>query len=267
MKDFKKLLFLLLFILCFFSFPVTAFAAETEPTIIQEEENIKPFDTLPGYIRDYKNRNVKLVNLREEPSLSSNVITTLHVGDPITIVDQEGEWFEVKYEDISGFVFWKYVGFVEPEIVEDSDLIGNSIIHYTSNENRDFNISLACQTINSTILNPGDEFCWSSIVGNANEEKGYLPSTVIVGGKPVIGYGGGVCQVSTTIYNALFDTTISPKDVHGHSTGCAYAEKDATVAYGYKDFIFENTYDFPIRMELYSYKAIVFVNIYKAETE
>ena len=173
----------------------------------------------------------------------------------------------MSFSSISGFVFWKYVGFLEPEITEHPHLIGNSIIHYTSSENRDFNISLACETINGLILNPGDEFRWSSIIGCANKEKGYLPSTVIVGGKPVLGYGGGVCQVSTTIYNALFDTTISPKEVHRHSIGCAYAEKDATVAYGYKDFIFENTYDFPIIIEVYSYKAIVFVNIYNVEAE
>lgn len=64
----------------------------------------------------------------------------------------------------------------------------------------------------------------------------------------------------------MLDTSIIPTEHHKHSIGSAYAEKDATVAYASKDFAFKNTYDFPIRIETYSYKAIVFVNIYK-ETE
>jgi len=271
MKIFKKNLFLLLFILCFSMSSLTVFATEIGNTDVEDtqedEENKKPFDSLDGFLRDYKNRGTKEVNIREEPSTSSNILITLPVGEQLSVLDQTGKWFEVKYNNISGYVFWKYIGFVEPDVSEYPDLIANSIIHYTSSNNRDSNISVACSTINGSILNPGEKFKWSEIIGQTTSKKGYLSAPVIINKKSVPGLGGGVCQVSTTIYNALLDTSITPIEHHKHSIGSAYAEKDATVAHGSKDFIFENIYDFPIRLETYSYKSIVFVNIYKVETE
>lgn len=135
MKTFKKNLFLLLFILCFSMSSLTVFATEIENTDVedtQEEENEKPFESLDGFLRDYKNRGTKEVNIREEPSTSSDILITLPVGEKLSVLDQTDKWFKVKYNDISGYVFWKYIGFVETDISGQSDLIGNSIIHYTS---------------------------------------------------------------------------------------------------------------------------------------
>lgn len=269
MNSFKKNL-LLLFIVCFFMFSITAYATEdTQIVSDMQEENIKPFDELPAVLRDYKNEDVKAVNIREAPSTSSKILITLPVGEQLTVLDQTGKWIEVRYNDISGFVFWKYIGFIEPEIVENSNLVGNSIIHSTSSKNRDTNIFIACNTINGILLQPGEEFRWSEIIGQTTAEKGYLMSISIIGGQYTDDRGGGVCQVSTTIYNALLNTSIKPTSLHHHSAkdGVAYVDKgyDATVAHGSKDFAFKNTYDFPIYIESYSYKGIVFVNLYKVE--
>lgn len=267
MKIFKKNLLLLIFILCLFLSSLPVLAKENEKNTFSEEENLKPFESLDAVIRDYKNLGTKRVNIRQKPTTSSKVLTTLSVGEPITVLDQTGKWFKVKYGNISGFVFWKYVGFIEPEITEDSNLIGNSIIHYTSSQNRDVNMSIACNTINGITLDVNEVFKWSKIVGKTTSKKGYLSAPVIINKKTVLGLGGGVCQVSTTIYNALLDTSITPTEHHKHSIGSAYSEKDATVAHGYKDFVFKNTYNFPIRLEVYCYKSIVFVNIYKVEAK
>ena len=265
MKIFTKKL--LLIALCFLMFSMQTYASEESKLVSADtlSEQEKPFFCLPAVLRPYRNKKAKAVNIREQPTTSSKILVTLPMGEKLDVIEQTGEWFEVLYNDISGYVYWKYIGFIEEEITPNADLIANSIIHYTSKENRDYNIYLACKTINGTILKPNDEFRWSSIVGNANKEKGYLKAPVIINGKSVPGYGGGVCQVSTTIYNALFDTNITPTEHHKHSIGSSYAEHDATVAYGYKDFVFKNTYDFPILIESYSYKSIVFVNMYKVE--
>lgn len=260
MKTFKKTLLLLPIITLLFLSYLVAYAKENTPT---NENDFVSFI----YGADVTVRNCKKLNIREKPSTSSNVIATIDCGEHLTVLDQSGKWFEVKYGDISGFVFWKYIYFTEEEISEDSNLIGNSIIHYTSSENRDTNISLACATINETILNPGDEFRWSNIVGQTTSKKGYLKAPVIINKKSVPGLGGGVCQVSTTLYNALLDTSMKPTEHHYHSIGSAYSKNDATVAHGSKDFAFNNTYDFPIKIEAYSYKATVFVNIYRVEDE
>lgn len=263
MKIFTKKL--LLTTLCFLMFSMPAYASEETKTVASDTQfkQEKPFVSWPAVLRPYRNKNAKAVNIREQPTTSSKILVTLPMGTELEVIEQTGEWFEIQYNDICGYVYWKYIGFIEDELTPDTNLIANSIIHYTSNENRDFNIRLACKTINGTILKPNDEFKWSSIVGSANKEKGYLKAPVIINGKAVPGYGGGVCQVSTTIYNALFDTNITPIERHKHSIGCSYAEHDATVAYGFKDFVFKNTYDFSIIIEAYSYKSIVFINMYK----
>ena len=263
MKNFKKNLLLLLFIPLFLTFSITAYGAEeTEVVSPMQDENIASFEGLDATVRDCEN-----LNIREAPTTSSNVLSTISYGEYFKVVDQTGKWFKIQYGDISGFVFWKYVSFVETETIEGSNLIGNSIIHYTSSKNRDINMAIACTTINGITLNPGEEFRWSEIIGQTTSEKGYLSAPVIINQVSVPGLGGGVCQVSTTLYNALLDTSITPTELHHHSLKSAYVKSgyDATVAHGYKDFAFINTYDFPIMIETYCYKSIVFVNLYKVE--
>lgn len=260
MKTFKKNL-LLLFIPFFLTFSITAYGEEDLGTVYPlQDENIVPFEVLYGTPRDCTS-----LNLREQPTTVSNILCSIPFGDYFEVYDQVGSWFKVQYGDISGYVSWRYFSFIEEPIVEYSNLIGNSIIHYKSSEKRDINMAVACSTINGITLNPGEEFRWSKIIGQTTTEKGYLEATVIINEQPVLGLGGGVCQVSTTIYNSLFDTSMLVTERHKHSIGSSYSKNDATVAHGYKDFAFINTYNFPICIESYSYKGIVFVNLYKVE--
>lgn len=202
MNIFKKVTtFLLLFVTIFFVSSHCTLA--NGPSI--EEDSVSPIYGLTAVVRNCEN-----VNLREEPTSSSKLLTTIPKGTEFTVLEQSGKWFQVKYNNFTGYVFWKYLQFVEPEVDEESSskIVGNSIIHYTSSENRDVNISIACSTINGTILQPGETFYWSKVVGKATKEKGYLSAPVIVNRKPTLGLGGGVCQVSTTLYNAILDTSL-----------------------------------------------------------
>lgn len=262
MKTFKKsILAVIISITSLLLFSIPAFAAENNENVSpMQDENVPVF---AGF--DATPRDCEELNFREEPSISSKVLSTISFGETFKVFEQEGEWFRAEYQGVSGFVYWKYFSFIEEEITEDSNLIGNSIIQYTSSENRDFNLALACNTINGVVLQPGEEFRWSKIVGNASEEKGYFPATIIIDKKPVIGYGGGVCQVSTTLYNAILDTSIVPTEHYHHSLGSAYAKNDATVFYGSKDFAFINTYGFPIKIEATAYYSVVFVNLYRED--
>ena len=262
MKAFKKsVLAVVISITSLLLFSIPVFAAENNENVSpMQDENVPVF---AGF--DATPRDCKEVNVRELPNDSSNIISKIPLGETFKVFEQSGKWFRVEYQGLSGFVFWKYISLIEEEITGDSNLIGNSIIQYTSSENRDFNIALACNAINGVVLQPGEEFRWSKIVGQASAEKGYLPAPVIINRKSVTGYGGGVCQVSTTLYNAILDTPIVPIEHHHHSIGSAYAKNDATVAYGSKDFAFNNTYDFPIRIEASSYYSVVFVNLYRED--
>lgn len=262
MKTFKLLVVTLL-TLFFFSIPIRAYASSldggTEEIVtVNDESTDFTINGMDATVRDANN-----LNLRQGPSTSTKILATIPSGEHFTIVDQTGKWFSVVYNDISGYVFWKYVSFTEEEPSEDSELLGHSIIHYTSKDNRDTNISIACDTINGVVLQPEETFKWSEIVGKATKEKGYLLATVIKDQKETLGLGGGICQVSSTLYNAILDTSIVPDVVYKHSIGSSYTKTDATVAYGYKDFVFTNSYDFPIRIEAYSYKAVISIKLYK----
>lgn len=96
------------------------------------------------------------------------------------------------------------------------------------------NISITCNTINGTIIKNGEAFSFNSIVGQPTAEKGYQEADVFVNQKTEKGYGGGNCQVSTTIYNAALQINdIEVTERHPHKKKVSYIEegKDAAVSY------------------------------------
>ena len=96
------------------------------------------------------------------------------------------------------------------------------------------NINITCNTLNGTIINPGDTFSFNSVVGLPTAEKGYQEADVFVNKKTEKGYGGGNCQVSTTIYNAALEVSgIEVIERNPHKKKVAYIEegKDAAVSY------------------------------------
>ena len=104
------------------------------------------------------------------------------------------------------------------------------------------NISLACQGINNTIIWPGQEFSFNETTGPRTPERGYLPAPIILSGSFDMGYGGGVCQASSTLYNAALKAGLTITERHPHSKPVHYvpAGKDATVSYGDQDLRFIN---------------------------
>lgn len=120
--------------------------------------------------------------------------------------------------------------------------------HYGETGNRAKNIATACSHINGTVLKPGDVFSYNQVVGPRDEDAGFKTAPVIVNGRLQPGMGGGVCQTSTTLYNAvlLADLKIVQRSHHAFPVHYIPAGRDATVAYGDKDFQFQNSTDTPI---------------------
>ncbi|NLB89542.1 MAG: VanW family protein [Syntrophomonadaceae bacterium] len=110
------------------------------------------------------------------------------------------------------------------------------------------NIKLASQGINNVLLWPGEVFSFNEIVGPRTVERGYLPAPVILMGSTSLDYGGGVCQVSSTLYNAVLNTKLKVIERHPHTKPVYYVPKgkDATVSYGGADFKFKNVLDEPV---------------------
>ena len=136
-------------------------------------------------------------------------------------------------------------------------------IYDSSNTNRASNIALAAKTINGTILLPGETFSYNGTLGNTTKAKGYKPGGAYVGGKVVQSYGGGICQVSSTLYNAVLYANLEIVERYNHSYAVSYvpAGRDATVAYGGKDFKFKNTRKYPIKIVASAKNGVVSISI------
>ena len=136
-------------------------------------------------------------------------------------------------------------------------------IYDAGNTNRASNIALAAKTINGTILLPGETFSYNGTLGNTTKEKGYKEGGAYVGGKVVQAYGGGICQVSTTLYNAVLYANLEIVERYNHSYAVSYvpAGRDATVSYGGKDFKFKNTRNYPIKIIANAKNGVVSISI------
>ena len=117
-----------------------------------------------------------------------------------------------------------------------------------SNTNRTHNIELASTKISGTLVKPGEVFSFNDVVGERTAEAGYDDAPVMIDGKLVPGIGGGICQVSSTIFNTalLSGMNIVERTPHFEPVGYIQAGRDATVAWGYLDFKFRNPYQHSI---------------------
>ena len=114
---------------------------------------------------------------------------------------------------------------------------------YNKDEERQNNISITCRTLSTKEVQPGETFSFCDTVGKATYEKGYQEADIYVNGKKEQGLGGGNCQVSTTLYNAVLKVPeLQVIERHQHSGDVPYIQKgkDAAVAYGNYDFKFKN---------------------------
>ncbi|WP_020062078.1 VanW family protein [Bacillus sp. 123MFChir2] len=115
------------------------------------------------------------------------------------------------------------------------------------------NIRLSASTINGVVLGKGDRFSFNSLIGDTTPDKGYQLGKEIVDGKLVDGYGGGVCQTSSTLFNAADQVGLKMVERSTHSKEVGYVPKgrDATIAYPYLDLVFENANDNPVKLVMF----------------
>lgn len=114
---------------------------------------------------------------------------------------------------------------------------------YSKDPERQNNIGITCKTLSSKEVQPGGTFSFCNTVGKATTEKGYQEADIYVDGKKEQGLGGGNCQVSTTLYNAVLQVPeLEVVERHQHSGHVPYIQegKDAAVSYGAYDFKFKN---------------------------
>lgn len=135
--------------------------------------------------------------------------------------------------------------------------------YYNSGANRCFNIDKATQALNGVTVGVGETFSFNNTVGARTEDRGYKTSKVIQDGNYTEGVGGGVCQVSTTLYNALLLAGFIPKaSQHSLISGYVKAGFDAMVSYGVADLTFVNDTDHPIYISASTSNKTVTFTVY-----
>ncbi|HHX18608.1 MAG TPA: vanomycin resistance protein VanB [Clostridium sp.] len=147
-----------------------------------------------------------------------------------------------------------YVEEVAPEIqLEDISQIQEIIASFSTsfnpnNVNRTYNIKLACERISNSLILPNQVFSMDKALGTRTKENGYKNAPVIIKNQLIEGVGGGVCQVTSTLYVAVLKGKLGIVERVNHSIPLGYVEpgQDATIAEGYIDFKFKNNKEYPI---------------------
>lgn len=156
------------------------------------------------------------------------------------------------------------------ELSELTDLLGSFTTSYsTSSSSRSANVENGCRLINGTTLYPGEEFSTYETVSPFSKANGYYMAGSYMNGKVVDSLGGGICQVSTTLYNAVLLSELEVTERHNHSMIVTYVDPSADAAIAEsagKDFKFVNNLDYPIYIEGYTENKEITFNIYGKET-
>lgn len=183
-------------------------------------------------------------------------------------------------QKVSEIVESKESGTIEPVAVETqpkitkaqnemaTTLIGTYYTDFSANAKaRNENLRVGCANIDGTIIAPGETFSMNEGLGPQTYENGYKDAGVYVNGKVEQGVGGGVCQITTTLYNAVILAELDVVERHNHSLTVAYVPlgRDAAVAGDYKDLKFKNNTEYPVYIEAYARDGKLVTNLYGHE--
>ena len=258
------------------------------PDIVKEEvENeIKNVDT------SEKEIDLSTEEKEPEPIDLDKVYSEVHTEpkdayytkDPFTLYPHvDGIDFDISMEEAKKLLEENKEEYViplkitKPDITTDEigsegfpDLLGTYKTYYnSSNKDRTTNLRLASNKIDGTVLMPGETFSYNKVVGERTIAAGYKEAPIYAGGKVVDGIGGGICQVSSTLYNAVIFANLDIVSRTNHRFVPSYvtAGRDATVVYGSIDFKFKNTRKYPIKIESSVSGGVAKVSIYGMKEE
>ena len=188
-----------------------------------------------------------------------------YTEDPFTIHPHEnGIDFAITLEEASKLLeeekseYTIPLVYTEPDFTTDEigvEAFPNELSYFSTRydaslRNRSINLELSAGKINGTVLLPGEEFSYNQVVGERTIAAGYKEAAMYSGGKVVDGLGGGICQISSTLYNVVVQANLEVLERSNHQFKTSYVDvgKDATVVYGAIDFRFKNTRNYPIKI-------------------
>ncbi|MCQ2517345.1 MAG: VanW family protein [Lachnospiraceae bacterium] len=151
-----------------------------------------------------------------------------------------------------------------PSVGSTGSKISSYSTKFDAYSTRATNVRLAASQINGKVVQPGETFSFLANLTPRTIENGYVVATVFASGKKTKGIGGGICQVSSTLYASTFGTSLAVTERHAHSLPVTYIPKgmDATVAEGSLDLKFVNTYSQPLVIVTNADKGVLTVELY-----
>lgn len=267
---------------------ITGVSADSEGAIkeiIANLNKMKPMKEEPVYIMTKKIAPEKVDIDKIKTQITKKAQNAEYITDTGNLVEQI---IGVEIENISqakkiaesvtdeGMQFSIPLLITIPEVTTESvlnELFRDKLSTYTSRYNvneieRTENVRLASEFIDDVILMPGQEFSYNTIVGERSTERGFKTAKVYQQGQIVDGLGGGICQVSSTLYNAVVMADLEVLERRNHSLPVSYVKlgRDATVVYGSIDFRFKNTRQYPIKISSNISGGVLTVDIYGYNT-
>ena len=201
----------------------------------KEKNEFKFGDDHKGFVIDQDELRRRIIDAVNKGDLTASIMTALRIVDP------DGTSVKSKYKYVSMFETWT-----------------------TDDDRRNNNVNLACRAINGIIVKPGQEFSFNKVVGQRTEEKGYDYAKAYLEGQIVEELGGGVCQVSTTLYNAIFNAGLTTTYRKSHTFEPSYITPglDATVSYNGPDYRFINNSGYSVGIKASYLKQKIKVEIF-----
>lgn len=181
------------------------------------------------------------------------------------ILENDSEQYEIPLKITKPNVTMEQIG---------AEAFPNKISFYSTrydggDVNRSTNLELACEKINDVIVLPGETFSYNKTLGERSKAAGYKTAKVYENGKVVDGIGGGICQISSTLYNAVLKANLEIVERRNHQFITSYVEegRDATVAYGVTDFKFKNSRKYAIKIKASASNGVATIEIFGIKEE
>lgn len=257
---------------------------DTENLLEKVKETLKDIKNNENHIeipvKEKEPEPIDIEKIHEE--VCKEVQDAYYTKDPYVVYPEvEGVSFDIEEakallaEDKEEYVIKLTI--TKPKITLDQigdeafpDRVGTFTTRYDVRDvDRSSNLVLACKKLNGKVILPGETFSYNKALGERTVAAGYKNGKVYEGGKVVDGIGGGICQISSTLYNAILDANLQTVERANHQFVTSYVEagKDATVVYGLTDFKFKNTRKYPIKLVASAKAGIATVSVYGIKEE
>ena len=264
------------------------------------EGNVVNVDQMCTYIKNgisnltLKNRTLDIATVSKQPSeiniekiyneIYKEPVDAYYTQNPFAVYPSEnGLDFAISLDEAKEMLLEENSEYIIPlQILYPSvttNMIGTeafpdmlstySTRYSTRDRDRTTNLQLAASKINSTVLMPGETFSYNQVVGERTIAAGYKEAPIYVSGEVVDGLGGGICQITSTLYNAVLYANLEIVERSNHQFVPSYvtASRDATVVYGSIDFKFKNNRDYPIKLVCSVSGGIAKFDIYGLRTD